>query len=73
LGSKWFVSLNTGFCPDFQQFDFRNFGASLDYRLSESTTISASGEPIQTCVSGASGTTTKRYQVGADLKWSREY
>ncbi len=73
LGSKWFVSLNTGFCPDFQQFDFRNFGASLDYRLSASTTLSASGEPIQTCVSGASTTTTKRYQLGADIKWSREY
>jgi len=73
LGSKWFVSLNTGFCPGFQQFDYRNFGASLDYRLSSYTTLSASGEPVQTCVSGAAGTATKRYQMGADLKWSREY
>jgi hypothetical protein len=73
LGSKWFVSLNTGFCPDFQQFDFRNFGASLDYRLNGTTTISASAEPVQTCVTGASVSTSKRYQLGGDLKWSREY
>ena len=73
LGSRWFVSLNTGFCPDFQQFDFRNFGASLDYRLNSQTTISASAEPVQTCVTGATVSTSKRYQLGADLKWSREY
>jgi hypothetical protein len=73
LGTKWFVSLNTGFCPDFQQFDFRNFGASLDYRLNGSSTISVSAEPIQTCVSGASVATSKRYQIGGDFKWSREY
>jgi autotransporter translocation and assembly factor TamB len=73
LGSKWFVSLNTGFCPDFQQFDFRNFGASLDYRLNASTTASVSAEPVQTCVSGASVSTSKRYQIGGDIKWSREY
>ena len=73
LGSKWFVSLNTGFCPDFQQFDFRNFGASLDYRLNASTTASVSAEPVQTCVSGASVSTSKRYQIGGDVKWSREY
>ncbi len=73
LGSKWFVSLNTGFCPGFQQFDYRNFGASLDYRLSNSITVSASAEPVQTCVTGAAGTGTKRYQMGADLRWAREY
>ena len=73
LGSKWFVSLNTGFCPDFQNFDFRNFGASLDYRLTPSTTASVSAEPVQTCVSGASVSTSKRYQIGGDVKWSREY
>lgn len=73
LGSKWFVSLNAGFCPLFQQFDYRNFGASLDYRLSSYTSLSANAEPIQTCIQGAAGTATKRYQLGADIKWSREY
>lgn len=71
LGSRWWVSLNAGFCPNFQQFDHRNFGVSLDYRLSRSFTLQASAEPVQACL--ATATTEKRYQFGADLRWEREY
>jgi hypothetical protein len=74
LGPRWFVSLNAGFCPGFQQFDFRNFGASLDYQLRRFSVIQVSAEPVQTCLSGAAGgTTTKRYQFGSDIRWRREY
>lgn len=74
IGTRWFVSLNAGFCPGFQQFDFRNFGASLDYQLDRNTALSFGGEPIQTCLAGAAGgITAKRYQLGGDLRWAREY
>lgn len=74
LGTKWFVGINAGFCPGFQQFDFRNFGASLDYQFSRHTSFSISGEPVQTCLAGAAGgISSKRYQLGGDLQWQREY
>ena len=74
LGTRWFVSLNAGFCPGFQQFDYRNFGASLDYRLSRFSIFQVSADPVQTCLAGAGGgVSTKRYQFGGDLKWTREY
>jgi translocation and assembly module TamB len=74
LGTRWFVSINAGFCPGFQQFDFRNFGASLDYQFNRSTSFSISGEPVQTCLAGAAGgISSKRYQLGGDLQWQREY
>ncbi len=74
LGNRWFVSLTAGFCPQFQQFDYRNFGASLDYRLGGTASLSVSAEPIQTCLAGAtSDIAPKRYQFGADLRWSRDY
>jgi translocation and assembly module TamB len=74
LGTRWFVSINAGFCPGFQQFDFRNFGASLDYQFNRSTSFSISGEPVQTCLVGAAGgIASKRYQLGGDLQWQREF
>jgi hypothetical protein len=73
LGNRWFVSLTTGFCPDFQQFDYRNFGASLDYRLGSNASVSVSAEPYQTCLVGGSGVAAKRYQFGSDLRWGREF
>jgi hypothetical protein len=74
VGTRWFVSLNAGFCPGFQQFDFRNFGAGLDYRINSELVYQASAEPIQTCLAGAaSSLSSKRYQFGTDLRWSRDY
>jgi hypothetical protein len=73
LGDRWFVSLITGICRDFQQFDYRNFGASLDYRLGGHASASVSAEPYQTCLASTSAVGTKRYQFGADLRWGREY
>lgn len=73
LGNRWFVSLTAGFCPQFQQFDYRNFGVSLDYRLSRYASASVSAEPIQTCLASATGIAPKRYQFGADLRWDREF
>jgi len=73
LGSKWFVSLNAGFCPNLQQFDYRNFGAGLEYRLSRQVSFSASAEPVQVCLNGAPGVTSIRYQFGTDLRWTKEY
>jgi hypothetical protein len=74
LGEKWFVSLNAGFCPGFESFDYRNFGAGIEYRFSSRVRFEASAEPVQTCVAGsASGQTSKRYQFGSDIRWIKEF
>ena len=72
LGNQWFVTLNAGFCPNFDQVDYRNFGAGIEYRISRSLVLSASAEPTQICLA-ASRSTALRYQLGTDLRWVREY
>lgn len=75
VGRRWFVTLNAGFCFEQQSFDYRTFGASLEYRLSRDWRIQASAEPVQFC--GTSRTVTfqdrSRYQFGGDIRWSRDY
>lgn len=75
LGERWFVSLNAGFCFDQQTFDYRSFGASLEYRLSRDWRLQVSAEPVQFC--GTSRAVNfldrNRYQFGGDLRWDREF
>lgn len=80
LGEKWFVTANAGFClggDDAGQISARNFGASLEYRFAREWRVQASAEPVQTCItnrlSDAFSTVARRYQLGADLFWEREY
>jgi hypothetical protein len=80
LGSRWFVSLNAGFCLGGEQassISARNFGASIEYRFARDWRVQASAEPSQACVSSqlseAINTIARRYQLGADLFWEREY
>ncbi len=73
LGAQWWVTLNAGFCPGFQQFDYRNFGAGLEYRIGPSLIFSASAEPVQICLTNASAVQSLRYQLGTDIRWIREY
>jgi len=74
LGNRWFVTLNAGWCPGRGGgFNYRNFGAGLDYRLSGALTFSASAEPVQICLSSAAATSLLRYQFGTDLRWTKEY
>lgn len=76
LGRKWFVTLNAGVCTNDWTFNARNFGASLEYRLSREWRALVSAEPGRICsVTGASEgyLAIKRYQFGADLRWEREY
>ena len=75
LGERWFVSLNAGFCFNQQNFDYRSFGASLEYRLSRDWRLQVSAEPVQFC--GTSRAVNfldrNRYQFGGDLRWDREF
>ena len=76
IGSKWFVTLNAGFCPAIGQIDARNFGASLEYRLSRDWRLQANAEPIQSCDAARPAdalAALRRYQFGADIRWEREY
>lgn len=77
VGTRWFVTLNAGFClgGQDQQLSARNFGASLEYRITRAWRVQASAEPVQSCLIGQFSDfgATLRYQLGADLLWEREY
>lgn len=79
LGSRWFVTLNAGLClrgQEQQALSARNLGASIEYRFARDWRLQASAEPVQGCTSALSdalSTTTRRYQFGGDLLFSREY
>ncbi len=78
LGPKWFVMVNAGVClgAGNSSLSRRNFGASLEYRISHELRIQASAEPVQTCLSNRPNdvfSALTRYQLGGDLLWSREY
>ena len=73
VGSRWFVTLRTGFCLSGGQFDIRNFGVGAEYQISDRLTFGASTEPVQVCIAGAPAGSTIRHQFGTDLRWSREY
>jgi translocation and assembly module TamB len=80
LGPRWFVTLNAGFCvggQQAQQITARNFGASIEYRFARDWRVQASAEPVQSCLGGrlsdAFSTISRRYQLGADLLWEKEY
>jgi translocation and assembly module TamB len=80
LGARWFVTLNAGFCfggQQAQQITAQNFGASIEYRFARDWRAQASAEPVQSCLNGRLGdafsTISRRYQLGADLLWEKEY
>ena len=75
LGSKTFLTLNAGFCPEnLGQFSYNNLGASLEFRFSREWSLQTSVEPTLTSCRKDWGvlTTTNTYQIGSDVKWERE-
>jgi hypothetical protein len=75
LGSKTFLRFNAGFCPEnLGQFSYSNLGASLEFRFSKEWKLQTSVEPsLQSCRQDFGITTTNPYQVGADIRWEREF
>lgn len=75
LGSKTFLTLNAGFCPEnLGQFSYNNLGASLEFRFSREWTLQTSVEPsLQTCRTEFGFQTTAPYQIGSDILWEREF
>ncbi|HEY4319751.1 MAG TPA: translocation/assembly module TamB domain-containing protein [Gemmatimonadales bacterium] len=78
LGRRAFVTFDAGVCFSGQNSGFqkRNFGASIDYRLSREFRIQLAAEPVQSCVTNTAAdvfTTLNRYQLGGDLLWQRDY
>ena len=78
LGRKVFLTLNAGFCPSsLSQFDYRNFGAGIEWRISPEWKIQGVVEPLlRLCGVTAVGqnvSSSLRYQVGADVLWQREF
>ena len=76
LGSKTFLTLNAGFCPEnLGQFDYSNLGASLEFRFSREWSLQTSVEPtLQSCRRDFGITTgTNAYQIGSDIRWEREF
>ena len=76
LGSKTFLTLNAGFCPEtLSRFDYNNLGASLEFRFSREWSLQTSVEPtLQSCRTNFGvPTTTNNYQIGSDIRWEREF
>jgi translocation and assembly module TamB len=76
LGSKTFLTLNAGFCPEnLGQFDYSNLGASLEFRFSREWSLQTSVEPtLQSCRRDFGITTgNNAYQIGSDIRWEREF
>jgi hypothetical protein len=75
LGSKTFLTLNAGFCPEnLGQFSYNNLGASLEFRFSREWSLQTSVEPtLQSCRRDFGITTTNTYQIGSDILWEREF
>ena len=75
LGSKTFLTLNAGFCPEnLGQFGSENLGASLEFRFSREWTLQTSVEPtLQTCRRDFGISTNTTYQIGSDIRWEREF
>ena len=50
IGSKTFVTLNAGFCPDLSQLSYKNLGAGLEFRFSKEWKLQSTVEPtIKSC------------------------
>lgn len=80
LGPRWFVTVNAGFClggGQQESLSARNFGASVEYRIARDWRAQASAEPVQSCIGTRLGdgfnNIPRRYQLGGDLLWEREY
>ena len=75
LGSKTFLRFDAGFCPEnLGQFSYSNLGASLEFRFSREWRLQTSVEPsLQSCHQDLGITTTNPYQIGADIRWEREF
>ncbi|MBP2648192.1 MAG: hypothetical protein H6Q77_1816 [Gemmatimonadetes bacterium] len=78
LGRKVFLTFNAGFCPSqLSSFDYRNFGAGIEWRVSPEWKIQGVVEPLlRLCGVSAVGqnvSSSLRYQVGADVLWQREF
>jgi translocation and assembly module TamB len=75
LGSKTFLTLNAGFCPEnLGQFSYSNLGASLEFRFSREWSLQTSVEPtLQSCRRDFGITTSVPYQIGSDIRWEREF
>jgi translocation and assembly module TamB len=76
LGSKTFLTLNAGFCPEnLAQFNYENLGASLEFRFSREWSLTTSVEPtLQSCRRDFGFLRSNNpYQIGSDIRWEREF
>jgi hypothetical protein len=78
LGPRWFITFDAGFCVAGQATSVqkRNFGASLEYRITRELRFQAAAEPVQTCIGNRATdvfTTLNRYQLGGNFLWRRDY
>jgi translocation and assembly module TamB len=75
LGSKTFITLNAGFCPEnLGQFSYNNLGASLEFRFSREWSLQTSVEPtLSSCRRDFGIQISNPYQIGSDILWEREF
>ena len=72
LSDRLFVTLSPRICQQ-QQGIVRNFGASLEYRFSQSWHFAASRDPANTCTLLGGPSRVLKSQFGLDLFWEKRY
>lgn len=77
FGRRWFVTFDAGICfASGVGVARRNFGASVEYRMSREFRLQTAAEPVQTCTPNRAAdvfTTLSRYQFSSNLLWQRDY
>ncbi len=70
-----FVTLSAGFCPNDRLLNSAALGASLEWRFGPRWRSSVSVEPVEACelTTQADVLEGRRYQIGVDLLWEKEY
>jgi autotransporter translocation and assembly factor TamB len=72
IGERWFLTVSPRICRH-QTFTVENLGASVEFRMNREWRLSASADPLRTClITGAQGSEL-RYQLGVDLLWEKSY
>ena len=73
LGPKTFVVLNGSFCGGRAVSLSRNFGISLQFRVSPEWRTEAGFEPVLICADPGAEPLAGTRQVGLDLFWEKRY
>jgi translocation and assembly module TamB len=73
VSERVFIALSPRICPQQEVLNYRNLGASLEFRMTNDLRISFSADPVSSCrLLGGPGSELQ-YQLGLDVLWETSY